>query len=310
MSTDPPEQRPDPQAPRRAVSSTPAEPTARLGTTRRQMPQMSVVPRFSDQLEDFGAVGAQGCNGYTVVLLAMSVIVLALIVLALFLPPFSLWNAIDNRLSHNQKSTTTAGVQIVDGLTFVAMNAEESQVSADGLTITVPPGQFSGAFSVYMNAVAPADYLAGNTPGTGWFCDTVLPPGHALASPVYSLAQIGKTPTHLAVQVSALPDVASDPAALELDGWNADAQVWDFIAAGADETGTISADLTYLPRCVAIFREATSTRHAGVTLGLMDRFSPDIMAAGVQLYPGSLRPTLTGALQVVLAPGFQTGGAN
>jgi hypothetical protein len=271
------------------------------------MPQSPVVPRFSEQPDDFGASGGRGCNGYTIVLLAMSVIVLALMILALFLPPFSLWNSIEDRLNHNEKSTTPSGVQIVDGLAFMTMNAEVSRVNNGGLTITVPPGQFAGAFGVYTSALAPADYLAGNTPESGWFCGTVLPPGHALASPVYSLAQIGTTPVHLTVQVSALPDAASDPAALELDVWNADGQVWNFIAAGADESGTIRADLTYLPRCLAMFRQATSTRLAGVTLGLRDRFMPDMMAADVQLYPGSLRPTLTGALQVILAPGFQTG---
>ena len=271
------------------------------------MPQNPVIPRFSDQPDDSGRSMVRGCNGYMVALAAMSVIVLGMIILALFLPPFSLWNAIDNRLSGDEKATTDSGVQIVDGLAFVALNSEVPQVSNDGLTVAVPQGQFAGPFGVYTSVLAPAGYLAGNTPETGWFCDTLLPPGHALASPVYSLAQIGTTPVHLTVQIAALPDAASDPAALELDVWNADDQVWDFVAAGADESGTISADLTYLPRCLAIFRQAPSSRRAGVTLGLRDHFTPDMMAADVQLYPGSLRPTLTGALQVVLAPGFQTG---
>ena len=154
MSTDPREQRPDPQSPRRVPPSSPTDPTGRLGSTGRQMPQNPVIPRFSDQPDDSGRSMVRGCNGYMVALVAMSVIVLALMILALFLPPFSLWNSIDNRLSGDEKATTDSGVQIVDGLAFVALNSEVSQVSNDGLTVAVPQGQFAGPFGVYTSVLA------------------------------------------------------------------------------------------------------------------------------------------------------------
>ncbi len=107
-----------------------------------------------------------------------------------------------------------AGVQMVDGLAFVSLGAQSPQASADGLTVSVESGQFAGPFGVHITALAPADYLADNTPQTGWFCDTVLPPG--TRSPARSTVwrRSGRRPLHLTVQVTALPETASDPAAL------------------------------------------------------------------------------------------------
>jgi hypothetical protein len=91
MSTDPREKRPGPEDKRRTIPTERAEPTAQLGATRRQMPQGPVVPRFSELPQTptpSHRVEGRGCNGYTTAVLAMSVIVLTLVVLALFLPPF------------------------------------------------------------------------------------------------------------------------------------------------------------------------------------------------------------------------------
>jgi hypothetical protein len=142
------------------------------------------------------------------------------------------------------------------GLAFTALTAASPSVEVDGLVISAEPDALGESFGVSVVARPPADYLAENTPDAGWFCETSLPPGHALASNVYSLAQTGITPDRLAIQVAALADAAGDPAALELNVWNAADSQWQFVAGGADETGRVGVDLAYLPRCVAVFRES------------------------------------------------------
>jgi hypothetical protein len=242
-----------------------------------------------------------------IMVLVMSVIVVALVLLALFLPPVSLWNVLDNRLNDDTASGGDSSSDDGDRLRFTALTAESARVERDGLVIAAEPGALTAPFGVHIKMASPADYLAEKTPTAGWYCETTLPSGHALVSPVYSLTQTGTPPDEFTIQISALPEATSDPAALELNLWNPVKNAWEFWAAGGDANGTLSVKLPYLPRCLALFRESESTRRVGVTLGLLDPFAANVMAANVRLYPGSLRPTQTGALQVVLAPGFQTG---
>jgi hypothetical protein len=70
----------------------PAEPTARLSVTRRQMPAAPVIMQSSDepQSPDRLVSTRRGCSGGLLAVIATSVIVLSLVILALFLPPVSL----------------------------------------------------------------------------------------------------------------------------------------------------------------------------------------------------------------------------
>ncbi len=236
MSFDPADnQRPAPGAKRlRPVPPTPDDITERLEATHRQVPQTPVQVRFSEPPPPRQPTNTQprvrarrGClRGSTLAALAIGLIVLALVALALYLPPFSLWDTIEERLNEDDfGSEPDVEVQTVDGLDFVSLPADSPRVAADGIEITAEPDALPESFGVHITALAPADYLAGNIPSAGWSCDTAMPPtlpaGHALASRVYSFAQIGTTPDKLTILVSALPGAENDLAALELNAWNA-----------------------------------------------------------------------------------------
>jgi hypothetical protein len=236
----------------------------------------------------------------------IGMIVLALVVLALFLPPISLWDEIDRAL--NDDEDTGSDTLSAGGFEFVRLSADAPRLESGGLVIEVDPAALAGDYGVAVASALPADYLAGQTPGTGWYCGVDLPPRHALASPVYSLVQNGTPPVSLTVQVAALPETVTDPDMLALYSWNANTERWDFLSTqpGA-ELDTLAAQLDYLPRCVAVFRSTESTRQVGVTLDLNDTFTPDALAANARVLPAGLRPIDSGALQGVLAPGFETG---
>ncbi|NLX11888.1 MAG: hypothetical protein GXY36_19750 [Chloroflexi bacterium] len=276
------------------------ETTASLEDTS-DIPAPDSFPRFGPPRPARPIRSRSGC---WLPVLGMGLIVLALVVVALLLPPFNLWDTIEDEI--NGAEQDDSDVETIGGLTFQTLSADEPRLEADGLVIEAAPESLGAPFGVSVVALAPADYLAGQVPSAGWACETDLPPRHALASPVYSLAQNGTPPDRLTLHVSTLPEAAGE-GVLALYNWNAAHEAWEFVPAQpTEDAGTLSAEVSYLPRCVAIFRGGEA-RAAGVTLGLSDTFSPDVLAANVRIYPAGMRPTTTGALQGVLAAGFETG---
>ncbi len=313
MSVKPPGERPDRGSQR--------QPDLPPNAARHPIPKSRVLPQFADQPparpphppEKSPSRPSQpppprrrGCSplvGFAVAML------LPLIILALFLPPISLWGVIKKETHKPTKTPVVTGPQVVtiDGLDFQPLSADSPSLQAGELSISAPSRALTLPFAVHVETLPPADYLAGQFPAQGWNCDSQLPANHSLASPVYSLSQTGSPPASFTLQLTAEAEVSDDPAALELHLWNATTHAWEFYAAGADATGTLTVQIGYLPRCVVLLRQAASAREVGLTLDVSDTFSPEITAINARLYPGSLHPTASGALQVILAPGFETG---
>ncbi|MBN1678925.1 MAG: hypothetical protein JW966_01450 [Anaerolineae bacterium] len=262
-------------------------------------------PQFQPTSEPEQPRRQQGDGGCLLPVLGIGTVVLSLIVLALLLPPISLWDVIDDAVNGSEDDTAAG-----DELVFLDVSATTPRIESEGLTITAN-GNLAEPFGVHVAALSPADYLAENTPSQGWTCETALPVGFALASNVYSLMQNGTLPRDLMLEVPVLPEFGGDDnGSLALYSWNADRGEWSFLPAQPAETaGTLIARVTVLPRCVAAFREAASVRQVGVTLATSDTFAADMLAANSALYPGALHPTADGALSGVLAPGFETGQA-
>ena len=244
-----------------------------------------------------------GKGGCTLPVLGVGVIVLSLVVLALFLPPLSVWNVIDEAINGTPEKVDRLAEA---GLPFTALTATSPRVEVDGLAIEAAPDALQAPFGVHVAALLPADYLAGVVPDVGWTCETDLPERHALASQVYSLLQSGTPPRQFTLRLTALPDSASGMLALYV--WNAAPGAWEFLPSQpGDQPGALVAQVAYLPRCLALFRASESARTVSVALGLGDTFDPGMLAANPRVYPAGLRPTAAGTLQGVLAPGFQTG---
>jgi len=266
------------------------------------VPAPQSFPRFN-RVENTAEVRSER-GGCLLPGLGVGVIVLSLVILALFLPPVSLWNVIDEAIN----GTATPSNEQMGGLDFVELDAASPQIASGSLVISADPAALSKPFSVHIASLAPADYLAGTRPDKGWYCETDLPPNHALASSVYSLMQAGTPPGQITVQITALAQESEVPGVLGLYSWNADTQAWEFLPAQpAGSPDVLVASVPYLPRCVAMFRAAESVRTVGVALAVTDTFSADVLQTNARVYPAGLRPTVTGALQGVLAPGFETG---
>jgi hypothetical protein len=227
-------------------------------------------------------------------LLGIGGITLALVILALFLPPFSLWEDIDD--AWDGDANAGSAQQAGEG-DFVALTADTPRVDVSGLEIEA--GDVSDSYSVRVLSLEPAAYLAADVPDEGWSCATDLPPRHALASRVYSLQQSGTPPARLTLTITPL-----DPAGpLALYTWNATSGVWEFLPAQPGET--VVAETTFLPRCVAVFRAPESARAVGVSLRVDETLTPDLAAVNARVYPAGLRPVASGALQGVLPPGVE-----
>lgn len=265
------------------------------------LPQPQSFPRFADER----SVRQRRRGGCLLPVLGLGGIVLALVILGLFLPPVSLWETIDEAL--NDGGAEANGKLVIDGLEFVELDADAPRLDVAGLALAAAPGDLGDAFGVHVVALPPADYLAKTTPAQGWHCATDLPASHALASQIYSLTQTGTAPAALTLDVATLPEATADPNALSLYGWDAGGNAWQFLPARfVPETGAMQASLSYVPRCVAVFRGAGSARAVDVTLSPADTAVPEIVAANARVFPGDLHPTAAGTLQGVMAPGFDT----
>lgn len=308
MSGNPPDDRPTPAEPSRLPAS------ERRKRPSRHLPVTTVTPQFAGEQEASPPAPSRPGRpsrrrrqrqGYARAALIGLALALPLFLVALLLPPFSLLDAAEIADSVlGSEGSAPAGTPSAPGQ--LTLTADSPRIEREGLAVAAAPGALSASFGVQINALTPADYLAGRFPARGWHCPADLPPQRALASPIYSLSQRGTPPASLTVSVTALPGIAS-PERLALYAWNAAAGAWDYLAGGADESGAVSVELPYLPRCVALLRETGDERRVGLVLGLQDALDADVLAANPAVLPGRLRPMLSGVLDVVLAPGYATG---
>ncbi len=211
-------------------------------------------------------------------MLAIMLVVLVLVIAALFLPPLSLWDSISGDDDDEQTSTTQNGVA---GAAHLAFGADALHGESNGLAIDVSAEDPGTGFGVYVVAVGPDSYLAGETPATGWNCTAAaLPelPG-PIDGQVYSLTQSGTAPTSLLLQVASTEDSS-------LYVWDAANNAWTFLPGQYEHRATVR----YVPRCVALFRPVESARQVNVVLSPGDTFNPAVLEANARVYLAGARP--------------------
>ncbi|HEX3051389.1 MAG TPA: hypothetical protein VHP83_12090, partial [Aggregatilineaceae bacterium] len=138
-------------------------------------------------------------------MLAGMLVVLLLVIVALFLPPLSLWDSISGDDDGEPANTTK---NVLEGAAHLTFGADALHGESNGLAIDVPAEDPGNTFGVYVVAVGPDSYLAGETPATGWNCTAdALPelPG-PIDGQVYSLTQSGTAPTSMLLQVASTED--------------------------------------------------------------------------------------------------------
>ena len=228
---------------------------------------------------------------------------LPLVLAALLLPPFSLFDVAGLVEQPRARESILATGGGDAGMRFTLTTASPRLEHA-GLVLEVE-GVLPAPLEVRLVALEPVTFLARRFPATGWHCPADLPPNHALASAVYSLEQRGPALERLTVWLTPLVGGA-EGTEYELHVWNAGANLWEYVPAEVDESGAVRTTLPYVPRCLALLRETGESRRLSLALGLQDILTAEVLTANPTIVPGRLRPTRTGALDVVLAPGYST----
>ena len=189
------------------------------------------------QMSSFGqrlqATFAQAGGRLVVVLLGL--VGIALILVALFLPPVSLLERL--------------GV-----FGYTALDAENSQVThPDGLTVSVDPDSFSGKLRLRLSSVPRLKLLEGSAGAGRRKAVEALPEHLAVKSPLYEIRTRGTSSGPVQIDVT-VPNDAEPWRTLDLYTWNGDA--WEWIGSELHtevaEQEFIRATVTEVPDSVVV----------------------------------------------------------
>jgi hypothetical protein len=231
-----------------------------------------------------------GCGCWLPALLTL-VLVAALVVVGLFLPPINLYNRLF-------------------GTEYAILTAENNAVRSNdaGITLVVDPADVGQNFGVYLNTVAMSDFEAGSSTAGAWIPEAkaALPPNLALQSNVYTVESTGKAPGAVTLSIN-VPATAGDPDILDLYAYDTAADQWRFVPSHLTDAQTLSATVEDVPGQIALF-QATPLEQP-VVLASVDAvqvLSPEVGQLSTIVAPAGLTPTLDGKLTGSLAPGYDT----
>jgi hypothetical protein len=216
---------------------------------------------------------------------------IVLVVVGLFLPPFSLYDQFFG-------APYTALQQTGDAI-----------VSQDGSFRLAAATDINGTYEVNLNSVSLQAFESASTEAGEWIpaVKQQVPHYLALQSPVYTVQSRGSTPQ--AVFVSAdIPGTAASPDLLDLYGWyeTETGGRWEFVPSYAS-SGALETTLDSVPQHIAIFQAAPVAPDVLVTYDVSRSLISDVADVATIVSPGGLQPTLNGAITGSLAAGFDTG---
>jgi hypothetical protein len=261
--------------------STPAVPARHTQPT--PTPSGSIAPVPPPQARREGT----GRGGCLLPWLLIGIIVIALVIVGLLLPPFSLLDRFG-------------------GTQYAALNAETPGVShPDGLTLTIDPAQPGEGFGVVLDSVQQADFASGSANADLTTANSALPPALQMVSPIYSIDYEGTPPGAIALRVDT-PANAEPYDTLDLYTWDADDLAWEFVPSQMAEGDTaLVTDLNYVPTTLAAFQTGAPAAITAVPLDVTEALPGDVAGMASIVMPTGLQPTLQGTLQGSLASNFQ-----
>jgi hypothetical protein len=217
-----------------------------------------------------------------------TVIALALVVVALFLPPFNLYN----RLIGAQYTTLKLQGDAI--------------ISADQAFSFAAATDVSGDFGARVSAITLQDFETASPQAGEWIAAarSSVPYYLALQSPVYSIETNGSAPDAVALSVR-IPAMAASSSLLDLYGWFATASGgrWTFIPSRAID-GRIEAIVTGIPQHVAVFQAAPDTPEILVAYDVSTALDSESASVASIVAPGGLQPLPDGTVTGSLAAGF------
>jgi len=265
---------PEPSSPARPAAPLPVPPGQRIGSC-------SYLPANQKR----PGSGGLGC---WLTALTSLIVAAGLIGVALFLPPFSLFDRLF-------------------GPAFVRLTAADTAVSRAGITITVSDPAYQDGFSVAL-ASTPLDQFITADGGAGSWIPAAFaaqPPGTALQSAVYSVTVQGAAPAALTLAL-AIPPTAGHPDLLDMYGYHTERAAWVFLPAQRTADRLLAeVPARELPDRVALFQSAPPTQpRLAATFDVTQRFDPRVGEVATIVAPAGMQPLLDGRLTGTLAPGF------
>jgi hypothetical protein len=217
-------------------------------------------------------------------------VVSALVVIGLLLPPFNL----ADRLFGPQ---------------YALIGPTSNAVALGSLTVIADANDLGQEFGVLLGSTPMNTLMTGAADAPAWAsaAGASLPLNTALQSDVYSLSTTGTPPDALNLSF-ALP--AGAPGDLfDLYAWDTTSLRWAHVPA-QQVGGALYATVTDIPDQVAVFQAAPPEQpRVLVSYDVTQTLSPNVAELANIVAPGGLTPTIDGRLNGSLAPGYDPNAA-
>ena len=214
-------------------------------------------------------------------------VAMVLVVVALFLPPFNLYN-----------------VLVGDQYTVITAQGEGTS-SADGVFTLAAATDVNGEYGVRVETTSLQAFEAGNSSAGEWIplAKSTIPYYLALQSQVYSVESVGNEPdlSFLSIQT---PNNVANPDLLDLYGWFEDnnSGEWRFIPSTSSDN-QLETFVEDIPSHLAIFQAAPDVPDVIVTYDISTSLSTDAASVASVVAPAGLQPRLDGTVGGSLAAG-------
>lgn len=209
---------------------------------------------------------------------------LALVVLALLLPPFSL-------------------VERLTGTPYQPLGPDGTAVASNGLTLSQPPGD-TGNLGVRLEYVSRETFLSQPGPADTAMREArdAIPKALALVSPVYRLYGRGGGAVTMRLDIPA----GSDPARLVLYEYEIARRAWSYLPA-RENAEALEATASALPDAVAMFRAPMLVPAVSLVIEPGQALTSAMAEMANVVHPAGLKPITSGALQGALPAGIDFG---
>jgi hypothetical protein len=214
-------------------------------------------------------------------------IVMMMVIVALFLPPLNVYD----RLFGEQYANL--------------VNAGDALVSDDGqFSVVLASDMGEDSFGLRFEQVGLRPYANGNIGDANWVLPArnQIPYYLALQSDVYHLKSDGTEPDSVVLSLN-IPTTAATEDVLDLYGYFAERQRWEFIA-GAQVGGRIEATLDEIPEQIALFQATPTQPIVLASYNVNQLLTSDVAELATIVSPAGLQPTINGKVTGSLAPGF------
>lgn len=223
---------------------------------------------------------------------AIGFIVLALFGLALFLPPISILDQLED------------DDRTLDSGNFAPLNEKKPQ-SIEGLTFAVSDEGEADDFEVRVSHISVEDYERNRLPESNWQCEaaTLLPSSFHPVGDVYSIETRGYPPSELQLRLA----VESGFSVNQVDWYGFDPALsrWRFLPIQyLAEQNVIQTRVQRLPTCLLTTQVETSTPIVGVSIESQQDLPENTEASTRLLYSRGLHPVSNGGVVGVLSSGI------